>query len=612
MLNGRLYRAAFLPFVLALAIASFSLIARPAPLHSTLAPDAFDGQQAFAELKRLTVEFPDRRPGSTGDEKLAQRVARTIEGLGGTAGGGFSVHVTRVRAQTIDGEQTLQTVIAQRPGATGESPIVIVAHRDAAQPGSAAQLSGTAALIELARVFAARETQRTIVLVSTSGGSGGDAGATDFAAQVAQTMQTTQVAHGPVDAAIVLGDLASTRAREPLVVPYYDGYGSTPDELQRSVSDAIVHEAGLDPGAPSAIGQLAHLAFGFTPGEQGVLGAAGLPAVLVQVSGERGPDAHARVSAERMEGFGRATLSAIDALDVAPNLESEPQTGLVLTRQIVPEWALRLLIGTLLIGPAVVLVDGLARASRRREPVGRWTAWALMCGLPFYVCALFAALLGVLGAIPASPLAPVLPSALPFDGIAATAVLSCALVLGLAWLAWPMLVRRLGLAVRPSPAVTDAAAAGIATLLVLLLVACVTWVVDPYAALLVVPGLHLLLPIASPERRPRPIAGLGLLVLALVPLGLLVAFYAHQLGYGPGGVLQSAVLLLAGGHVGVGAAALWSIAFGCGVAIALVALTPPPDPVALGPDERPDISIRGPLSYAGPGSLGGTESALRR
>ena len=606
---------AFAPFVIALAIASFSLTARPAPLHSTLAPDAFDGPQAFAELTRLTAEFPNRRPGSTGDEKLAQRVAHTINGLGGTAGGGFSVHVTRVRAQTIDGEQTLETVIAQRPGATGESPIVIVAHRDTAAAGSAAQLSGTATLVELARVFAARETQRTIVLVSTSGGSGGDAGATDFAAQAAQTMPTTQVAHGPVDAAIVLGDLASTHTREPLVVPYYDGYGSAPDELQRTVSDAIVHEAGLDPGAPSAIGQLAHLAFGFAPGEQGVLGAAGLPAVLVQVSGEGGPDTHAHVSAERMEGFGRATLSAIDAVDVAPNIESQPQTGLVLARQIVPEWALRLLIGTLLIGPAIVLVDGLARARRRRQPVGRWTAWALMCGLPFYVCALFAVLLGVLGAIPASPLAPVLGSALPFDGTAATMVLSCALVLGLAWLAWPTLVRRLGLTVllRPSPDAAGNDVAGIATLLVLLLVACVTWVVDPYAALLVVPGLHLLLPVASPERRPRPIAGLGLLVLALVPLGLLIAFYAHQFGYGPGGVLWTAVLLLAGGHIGVGAATLWSIAFGCGVAIALVALTPPEaDPVARGPDERPDISIRGPLSYAGPGSLGGTESALRR
>jgi len=503
-------------------------------------------------------------------------------------------------------------VVAQRPGSTGESPIVILAHRDAAARSSMAQLSGTAALLELARVFSARETRRTIVLVSTSGGSGGDAGAADFAA--AQEAGHTG-GLGMVDAAIVLGDVASTHVSEPIVVPYSDGYGDASDQLQRTVAAAISHEAGIEPGAPSVIGQLAHLAFGLAPGEQGVLDAAGLPAVLVQVSGERGPGpSYAPVSAERIEGFGRAALSAVDSLDVAPDIASQPQTGLVLARQIVPAWALRLLIGTLLIPPAAVLVDALARARRRREPLGRWTIWALACALPFILGALFAMLLGAAGALPASPSAPVLGSALPFDGAAASAVLSCALVLGLAWLAWPRLVRRLGgLEVRPTPeAAGGADVAGIATLLVLALVACVAWAFDPYVALLVVPGLHLLLPVASPERRPRPIAGLALLALALAPLGLLVAFYAHQLGYGLGGVAQSAVLLLAGGHIGVGAAVLWSCALGCMVAIGLLALTPPADPVGLGPDERSEVTIRGPLSYAGPGSLGGTGSALRR
>ncbi len=602
MLNGRIYRAAFAPFAIVLAIAAFSLSARPTPLHSTLAPDAFDGRRALAEAQRLAVEFPHRRPGGVGDERLAQRVAHTIEGLGGTAGGGFSVRTRRVRAQTIDGEQTLQTVIAQRPGATGESPIVIVAHRDAATPSSVAQLSGTAALIELARVFAARETQRTIVLVSSSGGSGGDAGAADLAAHVLS---------GPTDAAIVLGDLASVRVRTPLVIPYSDGYGSAPDELQRTVTDAISHESGIHPGAPSAIGQLAHLAFGLAPGEQGALAAAGLPAVLVQVSGERGPGVHAPVSAERMEGFGRGALGAIDALDIAPDVQSTPQTGLVLDHQIVPAWALRLLIGTLLIPVAAVLLDGLARARRRRRPFARWSAWTLTCALPFLVCALFAILLGALGGI-AAPSTPPAAGAMSFDGAAATAVLSCVAVLGLAWLAWPTLVRRLDLPVRPTPETPGFDAAGIATLLVLLVVACVVWVFNPYAALLIVPGLHLLLPIASPERRPRPIAGLALLVCALLPVGLLVAFYAHQLGYGPGELVWAATLLLAGGHVGALAAATWSIAFGCAVAIALLALTPPADPVGIGADEHPEVTIRGPLSYAGPGSLGGTESALRR
>jgi hypothetical protein len=46
--------------------------------------------------------------------------------------------------------------------------------------------------------------------------------------------------------------------------------------------------------------------------------------------------------------------------------------------------------------------------------------------------------------------------------------------------------------------------------------------------------------------------------------------------------------------------------------MALVALRTPASARALEPDEPLEITIRGPLGYAGPGSLGGTESALRR
>src|SRR5437899_4295921 len=174
-------------------------------------------------MNTLASDYSHRRPGGPGDRALAAHVARDLEGLGGAAGGGFTVRTRSFSGPTIDGQRTLQTVIAQRPGATNATPIAILAHRDAAGTGARAELSGTAALRELARVFAARETQRTIVLVSTSGGSGGDAGATEFAAH----------ARGAFDAAIVLGDLAAAHEREPVVVPYSDGLGSAPLALQR-------------------------------------------------------------------------------------------------------------------------------------------------------------------------------------------------------------------------------------------------------------------------------------------------------------------------------------------------------------------------------------------
>lgn len=593
MLNGRLYRAALVPVVFALAIAAFSLTSRPRPLTATLAPDAFQGSRALAELRTLAAAYPDRRPGSASDQRLADRIAHTLEGLGGTAGGGFSVQSHQFSGQTIDGERPLTTVVATRPGSTSASPIVILAHRDAASRGSQADLSGTAALLELARVFAARETRRAIVLVSTSGGSGGGAGTRDFVAR----------AHGPLDAAIVLGDVAGTSVRRPFVVPFSNGYGSAPVQLQRTLADAVTHEAGTNPGGTSAVGQLAHLTFPFAVGEQGALDAAGVPSVLMQVSGERGPSAREAVSLERLEGSGRAVLSTVDALDAAPDISSRMETGVPLQRKTLPAWALRLVLAALLFAPLLLAVDGLARMRRRRAPVGRWVLWTLTCALPFLACAVFAYLLGALGILGAAPPAPVMPSALPVDGVALVSVL---LVLGLAWLQWRALVGRLGWGSRPDPEV-----AGLSVLLVLLPVSILVWALDPFAALLLIPAVHLWLLLAAPELRPRPLVALALVAAGLAPLVLLVFFYAHQLGLGPVDVAWIGLMLVAGGHVGPLAALLWSVGLGCAAAAVMLSVTQPQ--VAAGPSSDDfEITIRGPMSYAGPGSLGGTESALRR
>jgi hypothetical protein len=585
-----------LPIPVALAIAAFSLAARPQPLSSSLAPDAFQGTRAFTEMTTLAREYPHRRPGSFGDRQLAAHVARDLEGLGGTAGGGFTVRTHSFSAQTIDGSRTLTNVIAQRPGSTNAAPIAILAHRDAAGAGARAELSGTAALLELARVFAARETQRTIVLVSTSGGSGADAGAADFAAH----------ARVPFDAAIVLGDLAAAHERQPVVVPYSDGLGSAPAILQRTVGNVIGRETGSQPAAPSTLAQLAHLAFPFTVGEQGPLNQSGLAAVLIQASGERGPSATEAVSLEHLEALGRAALSAVDALDGAPDV-SAPQTSLLIQRKVFPTWALRLLVVALLLAPLIVAVDGLARVRRRGMHAGRWTVWTLACAVPFLACALFARLLGASGILHVAPPAPLPPTGLTLDGAAVSAIAAVALVLALAWLMWPMLLRRLGLTVRP-----DAEAAGVTTLLVLLAAGLVVWVLNPFAALLLLPAAHVWLLVVSPELRPRRGGSLALVALGLAPLVGLVAFYADELGLGAGKLAWSGVLLLAGGDIGIAGSLLWSVLLGCVAGITMVALRPPPEANAPELDEPTEITIRGPAGYAGPGSLGGTESALRR
>ena len=456
-------------------------------------------------------------------------------------------------------------------------------------------------------MFAARETKRTIVLASTSGGSGGDAGA-----GVAST--STAGLHGPFDAAIVLGDLAARTAapaaRGPLLRRLRLGAAgrSSGPSPPRSRS-----ETGWDPGAPSTLGQLAHLAFPLAVGEQGVARRPGLPAVLVQAAGERGP-APARGAEHRTarRARPRGAHRGRRARHRARRPAGDCRRAWCSQRKTMPEWALRLLAAARCCSaPLIAGADGLARLRRRREPVGRWTLWTLSCALPFLGCALFCWLLGQLGVIGAAPSVPgsaarrcpsTPPPTRPSARVALIFAARLAAVGGAGCDAWG------------SPARPDADVAGLPVLLVCCRVAVVAWVGNPYTALLLRAGAA---PVAAAGRaRAAPAAGVGSsrsCCLALRPRAA-VAFYAHQLGLGAGERAPgSAVLLLAGGHVGLGSALLWSLA------LRLRARRARCSPSRRRRASRPrrsasgvEITIRGPLSYAGPGSLGGTESALRR
>ena len=97
-----------------------------------------------------------------------------------------------------------------------------------------------------------------------------------------------------------------------------------------------------------------------------------------------------------------------------------------------------------------------------------------------------------------------------------------------------------------------------------------------------------------------------LLGLAL-PL-LMVVHYGLALDLGPLDLAWLAVLITAGGHVSPLAALILSLLAGCLVGVVAVVRTR--RRVVRGAEPEP-IRTRGPLGYAGPGSLGGTESALQ-
>jgi hypothetical protein len=593
MVDPRIYRAALLPVLFALVLLAFSVENRPRPLTTPIAPDAFAGGRSFDRAYKsktgLAARFPDRRPGSLGDTGLADSVAGEMKAAG------FRVRDVVRDGSTIDGTRSLRTVIAERTGTIDER-IVVVAHRDAAGRRAEAELSGTAALLELARVFGApRQTQRTLTLVSTSGGSGGAAGAKVLA---------DELRGKPVGAVLVLGDLASRNVRAPLVTAWSNALGGSPLLLRATVQEAVKIETGSGSKPPRATSQFSRLALPVTFGEQGALLERGLPAVLLSIGGDRPPPAGAPVSRARLEAFGRAALRTVTVLDGAPQarpLNPEATTRDLLTsRKVVPGWAVRLFSGTLLLAVAITATDALAALFRRREPVLRWLRWTLAAAPPFLLTALFALVLGVSGLITA-PGAPVAPGALPVQW---PALLAVALVFALGWI-WlrPATLRLLRATGDPAEA-----GAGVVVVLVALLVAICIWLVNPYAAALVIPALHVWLFVLAPEFRLRRAIGIAVVALGALPLVLVARGLAQALGLGFGDTLWEGLLLAAGGHVSPLSELLWSLFAGCGASALLIA--------ARGRDDSDDdaipITVRGPASYAGPGSLGGTESALRR
>ena len=593
MLDPRLYRAALAPILFALILAAFSLEDLPRPLRSTLAPDAFQAQRAFRDLGDMARTFPNRRPGDASDEALAQRVAASLRNAGLPGGPRpFDVRLARLKGETIDGDRSLVNVIARRAGISAPQ-IVVVAHRDAAKRGSKAELSGTAALVELGRVLAAANVRRTITLVSTSGGSGGAAGAYAIAKQLGA---------GPVDAVVVLGDMASARVHKPVVVSYSNSGGVAPVRLTRTVQDAFAVGASSDAGGPRAVTQWARLALPLTISEQGEAGRSGLPAVLLSANGERTPAADARVTQASMQRFGRAALRAIQALDAGPDLGGGPSRTLITQRKVLPEWSVRLLVAALLLAPLLVAVDGFARLRRRHEPVARGLVWIAGSALPFVLALTFVVTLGATGLLVATPPAPVPPGAIPVNGIA---LLSAALIFVLGWIVVrPLVVRWSGVGGAPQAPGTAGA-----MLLSLAAIAAVTWVVNPYAAALLVPALHAWLLIMAPGVRLRRGASIALFVVGLLPFLALVLADARSLGMGPVDTAWMATLLVAGGHIGFWTWLAWSVIAAVAIGVGAIALRPPPPAQRPG---APDVTVRGPVTYAGPGSLGGTESALRR
>jgi hypothetical protein len=450
-------------------------------------------------------------------------------------------------------------------------------------------------------VFEGRATRKTLVLASIDGSTLGEVGAIRLAEELGPPSQ--------VDAVLVMSDLGSRTRRGPFLQPWSNDSGRAAIALQRTAADSIRQELGRSADASGSLGQLARLSFPIGVGAQGPLLERGFDALRISGSGELPPSGNGPVESvdeDTLGTLGRATLRTVTAVDQRARIERGPETYLLAVSQVVPGWALALLAAALLLPAAAVSVDALARARRRRVAVLPWMRWIGAWAAAF-LCALAAAeLLALVGATPAPPPAPMPPSDMPLDG-SALAVLGgvAAAAIG-GWL----MARRLALRGEPSLADPTDPGAGVALALALVLAGALLWLVNPCSALIAVPAAHLwtltALTRPPPARRAR-----GLLVLmGALPVLLVWLYHLFALSLDPLESVWYLFLLVTGHSLGLATVLIGCLWLGALGAVLELTYRTPRERVA--PPAPRGPPVYGPGRYAGPGSLGGTESALRR
>jgi hypothetical protein len=469
-----------LVLVLPLAIGALS-VSRSGPLPAPTLPPSFDVQAATAVATELAHTYPNRVPGGSSDDDAAEWFARTLAQYGLTADSDvWHEHVPGL------GDVRLRNVAVVVPG-VARSAIVFAAHRDTNGVGAGANddATGTAALIQLARAYAAvaggtrPKPAHTLIFLSTDAGAWGGLGARRF------------VTHSPfrhdVLAAVALDGLAGTAT--PRIDVSGDGGRSPAPALVRTALARVREQVRASPELTGTLGQLVDLGLPLGLGDQAPFLGAHVSALRLTTTGDGGHgdvgDVVGRLDRVRFAQLGAASQNLLGSLDAAGELAQGTAPTLYLRGRAVRGWALDLVLVALLIPFLVGLFDLIARV--RRHGVELAPAFrALRRRLGFWAFAGALVWFGAqVGFLPAGSERPLAPNTRPASDwpLSGLAVLG-----GLGLAAWFVSRRRL---VPSRPATRGDELGGYAAALAGLgVLAIVVAAVNPLALAFLVPSLY--------------------------------------------------------------------------------------------------------------------------
>ena len=556
MIDFRIYRAGFLPVLVAILVILFALQAPPESLPGVVAPAEFDQVAAAKIARQIVARAPVRTPGSEGDAAVADMVEKRFKGVAEA-----QVAEQRFGGSFAGNDVQLRNVIMTLPGESPRSVVVLASRDSASGPGAASSAAATATLLELVDQLRTSSHTKTLIFVSTDGGSDGALGVRQFADQLLDP--------DLIDGMIVLSQPGSANPRQPFLLDSSDGAESPNAGLVRTAERGLTDQTGSRPQEEGIFSELARLALPSGLGEQAVLIDRGLNAVGLSSAGERplpvAQDQPADLSPSTLGDLGRAALVLAATIDGAPTPPDHgPEAYLTLAGNLVPGWTLALLALTLLLPAVLASLDGLGRAARRHARIGAALAWAASRALPPIAALLLLYAMSATGIV-AHPTFPFDPNRF---GVGVGQVVAMAF-LAIVVLAGYYVIR--GWRV-PAALPRDAAAPALG--LVSALAVLLAWLANPYFALLLVPVAHVwLLDARRTGALTWPVVLVGAAA-SVVPFAAAVGHVAGRLELGSAAPWH--LLLMVGvGQIGFGEMLALCLLVGCLVGIVALAIRRP-------------------------------------
>ena len=240
----------------------------PSPTSKT--PLTFQTGPAYQAMKDLSKQFPDRVTWSDQRRAASEWLKGQFKNMGYTPQG-------MLFSETIDGKHytDLENIYVEKRGTKKpEEVILLLAHYDVAEmthEGAMDDASGVGVVLELARIFATQETERSVVFLLTDSEEFGSFwGARAFA--------RTYEFRNQIIAALSLDFLAP--GDQTKILTLCDGLktGFSPLWL-RELSINSIRSTGGTPADMNAFVEFVQRALQVPAADQGALLAAGIPAV---------------------------------------------------------------------------------------------------------------------------------------------------------------------------------------------------------------------------------------------------------------------------------------------------------------------------------------------